>query len=55
MIRLAVFSVVVILAISSTCSQAQGTKNLIDVYTESVFNYAVLNNRKPVVVYFGNE
>ncbi|ODM93085.1 Thioredoxin [Orchesella cincta] len=35
--------------------QAQGTKNIIDVYSESVFNYAVLNNRKPVVVFFGSD
>lgn len=59
MVKFAICTVLaVVIALTNVAdSQQQPTqvKNLIDVYADSVFNYAVLNNRKPVVVYFGNE
>lgn len=60
MVKIAISTVLaVVIALTNVVDSQQPqptqVKNLIDVYAESVFNYAVLNNRKPVVVYFGNE
>jgi len=67
MTKLAVFTVLaVVVAISARSAEAQGagaaggagagaTKNLIDVYSDNVFNQAVLDNRKPVIVFFGSD